>query len=82
MTMAQLQSFLLVARLGSVKAAAAQLQTRIVWLNGSPAGRVEFDGELAAAMSVVVEAGRITRIYVTANPDKLGRLDEPAQLER
>ena len=33
-------------------------------------------------MSVVVEAGRVTRIYAMANPLKLTRLDEPAQLAR
>jgi len=53
-----------------------------VWLNGAPAGRIEFDGELGAAVSVVVESGRLTRIYVMRNPRKLARLDQPAQLAR
>ncbi|MEW2497207.1 RNA polymerase sigma-70 factor [Streptomyces nodosus] len=52
-----------------------------VWLNGAPAGRVESDGE-AATVSLVVEHGRVTRIYVVRNPQKLTRLDEPSELVR
>jgi len=52
-----------------------------VWLNGAPAGRIEIDGE-TTAVSLVVENGRITRIYVMRNPQKLTRLDEPAELVR
>jgi RNA polymerase sigma-70 factor (TIGR02957 family) len=68
----------LLARGGQVVAA---FETRTVWLNGAPAGRVEVDGDLAA-VSFVVENGRITRIYAMANPRKLTRLDEPAELAR
>jgi Sigma-70 region 2 len=70
----------LVARL-LARANRAALETTIVWLNGAPAGRVEIGGQLAA-VSLVVEDGRITRIYATANPQKLTRLDEPADLAR
>lgn len=52
-----------------------------VWLNGAPAGRIEIDGE-PTAVSLVVENGRVTRIYVVRNPRKLTRLDEPAELAR
>jgi RNA polymerase sigma-70 factor (TIGR02957 family) len=52
-----------------------------VWLNGAPAGRLDFDGE-AAAVSLAVEDGRITRIYVVRNPRKLTRLDEVVCLTR
>jgi RNA polymerase sigma-70 factor (ECF subfamily) len=52
-----------------------------VWLNGAPAGRIEVDGQLAA-VSLVVEDGRVTRIHAVANPRKLTRLDEPAELAR
>ena len=52
-----------------------------VWLNGAPAGRIEIDGRLAA-VSLVVEDGRITHIYAMANPRKLTRLEEPAELAR
>ncbi|MET7635445.1 RNA polymerase sigma-70 factor [Streptomyces sp. NPDC005078] len=52
-----------------------------VWLNGAPAGRIEIDGRLAA-VSLVVENGKVTRIHAMANPRKLTRLDEPAELSR
>jgi len=56
-------------------------ETTSVWLNGAPAGRLEIDGQLAA-VSLVVEGGRVTRIYAVANPLKLTRLDKPAELAR
>ena len=59
----------------------AGFETTVVWLNGAPAGRVEIGGE-QAALSLVVENGRVTRIYAMANPRKLTRLDEPAELAR
>jgi RNA polymerase sigma-70 factor (ECF subfamily) len=59
----------------------ANSETTTVWLNGGPAGRIEIDGQ-PTALSLVVENGRVTRIYVMRNPVKLGRLDEPAQLAR
>jgi hypothetical protein len=59
----------------------AVFETTAVWLNGAPAGRIEIDGELAA-VSLVVENGRVTRIYAMRNPRKLTRLDEPAALAR
>jgi RNA polymerase sigma-70 factor (ECF subfamily) len=55
--------------------------TAPVWLNGAPAGRIEIGGQLAA-VSLVVENGRVTRIYAVANPHKLTRLDELAELVR
>jgi RNA polymerase sigma-70 factor (ECF subfamily) len=57
----------------------AAFETTTVWLNGAPAGRIEIDGQLAA-VSLVVENGRVTRIYAIANPQKLTRLEEPAEL--
>ena len=59
----------------------AAFDTTPVWLNGEPAGRIEFDGE-PSAISVVVEDGRITRIHVVRNPRKLTQLDEPTELVR
>jgi RNA polymerase sigma-70 factor (ECF subfamily) len=56
-------------------------ETTTVWLNGAPAGRIEIDGE-PTTVSLAVENGRVTRIYVMRNPRKLTRLDEPAQLAR
>jgi hypothetical protein len=51
-----------------------------VWLNGAP-GRIEVDGE-PTALSLVVEDGHVTRVYLVRNPRKLTRLDEPADLAR
>jgi RNA polymerase sigma-70 factor (TIGR02957 family) len=56
-------------------------ETTAVWLNGAPAGRIEVDGDLTA-VSLVVEDGRVTRVYLVRNPRKLTRLDEPADLRR
>jgi RNA polymerase sigma-70 factor (TIGR02957 family) len=63
------------------RAARATLAATAVWLNGAPAGRIDIGGQLAA-VSLVVEDGRITRIYAISNPRKLTRLDEPAELAR
>jgi RNA polymerase sigma-70 factor (ECF subfamily) len=52
-----------------------------VWLNGAPGARIEVAGE-PSALSVVVEDGRVTRIYLVRNPHKLTRLDGPADLAR
>ncbi|MEV6126619.1 RNA polymerase sigma-70 factor [Streptomyces violaceusniger] len=68
----------LLARANQVVAA---FETTPVWLNGAPAGRLAFDGE-PAAVSLLVENGRIARIYVVRNPRKLTRLDVPAELAR
>ena len=68
----------LLARANRVLSAAP---TTTVWLNGAPAGRIEIDGE-PTAVSLVVENGQVTRIYVMRNPRKLTRLDEPAELAR
>ena len=52
-----------------------------LWLNGALAGQVDIDGQIAA-VSLVIENGRVTRIYAVANPQKLTRLDAPADLAR
>jgi RNA polymerase sigma-70 factor (ECF subfamily) len=70
-----------VARLLARASRAHTPVTSGVWLNGSPAARVEIGGQMAV-VSLVIEAGRLTRIYAMANPDKLTRLDAPAELTR
>ncbi len=54
-----------------------------IWINGAPAVRIE-GGDKAGttAVSMVVENGRITRIFAMRNPHKLGRLDEESVLAR
>jgi RNA polymerase sigma-70 factor (TIGR02957 family) len=49
--------------------------------NGMPGARVRSD-DATAAVSLVVEEGRITRIYAIANPHKLSRLEKVADLRR
>ncbi|MFH7340307.1 RNA polymerase sigma factor SigJ [Streptomyces sp. KHY 26] len=56
-------------------------RTTAVWLNGAPAARIDTDGR-PATVSLVVADGRVTRIYASANPRKLTRLDEPVALAR
>lgn len=53
-----------------------------VWLNGSPALRLDIDGRLDTAVSLVVDHGRITHLYAVRNPHKLARLDETAAITR
>jgi RNA polymerase sigma-70 factor (ECF subfamily) len=72
---------LVVKLLARANRVVAAFETTTVWLNGAPAGRIEIDGQLAA-VSLVVENGRVTRIYAMANPRKLTRLDEPVELAR
>jgi RNA polymerase sigma-70 factor (TIGR02957 family) len=52
-----------------------------IWLNGTPGVRIDYDGG-TAAMSIVIEDGRITRIYAVNNPHKLGRLGSAVELQR
>jgi RNA polymerase sigma-70 factor, ECF subfamily len=68
--------------LSRFKTVAADAVVGTVWMNGAPAGRIELAGELNTAVSLVVEEGRITRIYAIRNPYKLARLDEEAALSR
>ncbi|MDM7830081.1 RNA polymerase sigma-70 factor [Cellulomonas edaphi] len=53
-----------------------------VWLNGSPSARVDLGGELNTVMSLVIEDGRISRIYAVRNPHKMSRLDAETVLSR
>lgn len=53
-----------------------------IWLNGAPGIRLESEGEAVAAVSLVIEDGRITRIYSIWNPNKLVRLGDEVRLSR
>jgi RNA polymerase sigma-70 factor (ECF subfamily) len=57
-------------------------EAKAVWLNGSPAIRLDIGGHVDTAVSLVVENGRITRIYAIRNPHKLARLHGVAALTR
>ena len=63
-------------------ARSANFEAKAVWLNGSPAARIDIGGEVNTAASFSVETGRITRIYAIRNPHKLARLDRAAALTR
>lgn len=57
------------------------LELTPLWINGAPATRIEADGA-PAAVSLVVENGRVARLYIVVNPHKLGQLKVPARLAR
>ena len=57
-------------------------EAKAVWLNGSPAIRLDIGGQVDTAVSLAVENGRITRIYAIRNPHKLAGLDGVAALTR
>ena len=50
-------------------------EAKPLWLNGSPAARIDIGGHLDTAASVAVENGGITRTYAIRDPHKLARLD-------
>ncbi|HEY1106625.1 MAG TPA: RNA polymerase sigma-70 factor [Agromyces sp.] len=68
--------------LGGLAKLGLPFEARPTWVNGHPALRGEIDGSLAGAICFEIEGGRITRIFSIANPYKLGRLDEEAELAR
>jgi RNA polymerase sigma-70 factor (ECF subfamily) len=70
------------AFLGGLARKVGAFEARPMWLNGGPAMRVDLDAALDTVASLVIEDGRITRIYAIRNPDKLARLDEEARLSR
>jgi len=53
-----------------------------IWLNGAIGARIHDEVGGTTIVSVVVEDGRITRIYAMRNPHKLTALDDEAQLSR
>jgi RNA polymerase sigma-70 factor (ECF subfamily) len=70
------------ALLSGLAGQAGDFQATTMWLNGAAAARFSLDGELNTVASLVVDGGRITRIYAIRNPHKLTRLDQPAELSR
>ena len=54
----------------------------VVVVNGAPALRLLIDGELDTVVSMVVEDGLVTGLYVVRNPAKLARLDAVVTLTR
>jgi RNA polymerase sigma-70 factor (TIGR02957 family) len=60
----------------------AEFEVEAIWLNGSPAARIDIGGRVDTAVSVTVENGRISRIYAVRNPHKLTGLGAFAALTR
>ena len=59
----------------------ADLVVTTAQFNGMPSARFEVGGAVTA-VSLVLEGDRITRIYAMRNPNKLGWLEEVAELRR
>jgi RNA polymerase sigma-70 factor (TIGR02957 family) len=59
----------------------SDLMATTAWINGMPGARFNVAGD-DTAVSLVIESDLITRIYAIRNPNKLGRLDEVAELRR
>src|SRR5690606_33908860 len=53
-----------------------------VWLNGTPALRVDLDGEVGTAITLAVAGARVTRIYAVRNPHKPSRPGVATRLTR
>jgi RNA polymerase sigma-70 factor (TIGR02957 family) len=70
------------ALLAGLVAAFPGVEVRPMLLNGAPAARLDLEGELNTVVSMVVEDGRITRVWAVRNPAKLARLGEEAALSR
>jgi len=74
----------LVAKLlGMFAEIAPDAEVGTLWINGAPAVRIDAGERLGAtAVSLVVEGGRITRIFAVRNPSKLTRLQKAVALSR
>ena len=59
----------------------SDLVATTAWLNGMPGARFNVAGD-DTAVSLVIENDLITRIYAIRNPNKLGRVEEVAELRR
>jgi RNA polymerase sigma-70 factor (TIGR02957 family) len=57
------------------------LTATTAWFNGKAGARFDVGGDVTA-VSLVIESGLITRIYAVRNPNKLGRVEEVAELRR
>ena len=68
--------------LGSVVRLAPGFAAMPMWLNGAPGARIDLGGALDTVVSLVIEDGRITRIYAIRNPHKLSRLGQETELSR
>jgi RNA polymerase sigma-70 factor (ECF subfamily) len=70
------------AFLGALTRQVDSIEFMPIWLNGGAAMRVDLGAALNTVAGLVVEDGRISRIYAIRNPHKLTRLEEVADLSR
>ena len=68
--------------LRSFPEAALNPKIALLWLNGGLGIRIDDEAGGPSLISVVVEGGRIARIFAMRNPDKLGHLEEETLLAR
>ncbi|UVJ39788.1 RNA polymerase sigma-70 factor [Arthrobacter sp. CJ23] len=68
--------------LKSFPQAAINPKIALLWLNGGLGIRIDDEAGGPSLISVVVEDGRIARIFAMRNPDKLGWLEAETQLAR
>jgi len=74
---------LIVAFLRNFPRFAEGTDLRVVWINGAPALRMDGPDPVGtSAISMVVEDGRITKLFAMRNPHKLERIDEEVVLGR
>ncbi|WP_321575447.1 RNA polymerase sigma-70 factor [Oerskovia douganii] len=67
---------------GGMAKAGGSLVAAPTRVNGRAGIRMELDGRLVGVASLVVVGRRVTEVYTTANPDKLGWLDTGVDLGR
>jgi RNA polymerase sigma-70 factor (TIGR02957 family) len=58
-----------------------ELVATSAWFNAMPGARFEVGGDVTA-VSLIIDHGRIIRIYAMRNPNKLGHLEAVAELRR
>ncbi|WP_345451825.1 RNA polymerase sigma-70 factor [Arthrobacter gyeryongensis] len=68
--------------LRSFPEAALNPRIALLWLNGGLGIRIDDEAGGPSLISLVVEDGRIARIFAMRNPDKLGHLEEETRLAR
>ncbi len=68
--------------LRSFPEAALNPKIALLWLNGSLGIRIDDEAGGPSLISLVVEDGKIARIFAMRNPDKLGHLEEETRLAR
>jgi RNA polymerase sigma-70 factor (ECF subfamily) len=67
---------------GIAHKATSGLRLEDALINGAPGWRVWAGDQVAAALQLVIQAGRIVQVLIVLNPDKLGGIDRLRELAR